>query len=98
MAAQNQITVTTPLLPNLEEYNALLQDIWNRKWITNNGYYHQQLEQALSEYLCVPYISLFTNGTLPFITALQALGIHYLLPVIFHKEDVAFIYISFVIS
>ena len=75
MAAQNQITVTSPLLPNLEEYNSLLQDIWNRKWITNNGYYHQQLEQALAEYLGVPYISLFTNGTLPLITALQALGI-----------------------
>lgn len=73
--AYNQITVTTPLLPNLEEYDALLQDIWNRKWITNNGYYHQQLEQALAEYLRVPYISLFTNGTLPLITALQALGI-----------------------
>lgn len=75
MAAQHQITVTSPLLPNLEEYNALLQDIWNRKWITNNGYYHQQLEQALAEYLGVPYISLFTNGTLPLITASQALGI-----------------------
>lgn len=75
MALQNQITVTSPLLPNLEEYNALLQDIWNRRWITNNGYYHQQLEQALAEYLGVPYISLFTNGTLPLITALQALGI-----------------------
>lgn len=75
MAAQNQITVTSPLLPNLEEYNALLQDIWNRKWITNNGYYHQHLEQALAEYLRVPYISLFTNGTLPLITALQSLGI-----------------------
>ena len=75
MALPNQITVTSPLLPNLEEFNALLQDIWNRRWITNNGYYHQQLEQALAEYLGVPYISLFTNGTLPLITALQALGI-----------------------
>ena len=71
----SQITVTSPLLPDLEEYNALLQDIWNRKWITNNGYYHQQLEKALAEYLGMPYISLFTNGTLPLITALQALGI-----------------------
>lgn len=71
----NQITVTSPLLPNLEEYNALLQDIWNRKWITNNGHYHQELEKALAKYLGVEYISLFTNGTLPLITALQALGI-----------------------
>ena len=70
-----QITVTSPLLPDLEEYNALLQDIWNRKWITNNGHYHQELEAALAKYLRVEYISLFTNGTLPLITALQALGI-----------------------
>lgn len=71
----NQITVTSPLLPDLEEYTKLLQDIWSRKWITNNGYYHQQLEQALMDYLGVDYLSLFTNGTLPLITALQALGI-----------------------
>lgn len=71
----NQITVTSPLLPNLEDYNAMLQDIWQRKWITNNGCYHQQLEQALTDYLGVPFLSLFTNGTLPLITALQALGI-----------------------
>lgn len=71
----NQITVTSPLLPNLEEYNAMLQDIWQRKWITNNGHYHKQLEQALTDYLSVPFLSLFTNGTLPLITALQALDI-----------------------
>ncbi len=70
-----QITVTSPLLPDLEEYTKLLQDIWSRKWITNNGYYHRQLEQALAVHLGVEYLSLFTNGTLPLITALQALGI-----------------------
>lgn len=64
-----------PLMPSLEEFNVYLQDIWQRKWITNNGYYHNQLEQALAKYLKVPYISLFTNGTLPLITALQALRI-----------------------
>lgn len=69
------ITVTSPLLPNLDEFHELLKDIWKRKWITNNGYYHQSLEKALCEYLKVPYISLFTNGTLPLITALQALRI-----------------------
>lgn len=71
----NQITVTSPLLPNLEEFNLLLQDIWKSKWITNNGRFHRQLEKELAEYLKVPYISLFTNGTLPLITALQALRI-----------------------
>lgn len=71
----NQITVTSPLLPDLDEYNQLLQDIWSRKWITNMGHYHEELESALAKYLGVEYISLFTNGTLPLITALQALGI-----------------------
>lgn len=71
----HQITVTSPLLPDLEEFHALLQQIWDSKWITNNGSFHQQLEAALAEYLKVPYISLFTNGTLPLITALQALRI-----------------------
>jgi dTDP-4-amino-4,6-dideoxygalactose transaminase len=70
-----RITVTSPLLPNLDEFHKMLEDIWERKWITNNGYYHKQLEQALAEYLKVPYVSLFTNGTLPLITALQALRI-----------------------
>lgn len=70
-----EIIVTSPLLPSLDDFLPYLQDIWNRKWLTNNGYYHQQLEDALCEYLKVPYISLFTNGTLPLICALQALRI-----------------------
>jgi len=75
MEDNKQITVTSPLLPNLDEFHELLKDIWARKWITNNGHYHQELEKALCKYLKVPYISLFTNGTLPLITALQALRI-----------------------
>ena len=73
---KSQITVTSPLLPLLEEFTSYLQQIWDSKWITNNGQFHQQLEQALAEYLGVEYLSLFTNGTLPLITAFQALGIH----------------------
>ena len=69
------ITVTSPLLPNLEEFHELLKEIWDSKWITNNGSFHRRLEAALAEYLKVPYVSLFTNGTLPLITALQALRI-----------------------
>ena len=75
MEEKKVITVTSPLLPDLDEFNELLKEIWKRKWITNNGYYHQELEEALRTYLKVPYISLFTNGTLPLITALQALRI-----------------------
>ncbi|MDE5875981.1 MAG: DegT/DnrJ/EryC1/StrS family aminotransferase [Muribaculaceae bacterium] len=75
MSDEKQITVTSPLLPDLDEFNSMLKEIWDRKWITNNGSFHRQLEKALAEYLKVPYISLFTNGTLPLITALQAMRI-----------------------
>ena len=72
---EKQITVTAPLLPDLEEFNTLLKEIWDSKWVTNNGSFHKQLEKELAEYLKVPYISLFTNGTLPLLTALQALRV-----------------------
>ena len=75
MTGKQTITVTSPLLPDLGDLYALLQEIWNSKWITNNGSFHRRFEAALCEYLKVPYISLFTNGTLPLLTALQALRI-----------------------
>lgn len=75
MEKDNQITVTSPLLPDLDEFHEMLREVWESKWITNNGTFHKRLEAALCEYLKVPYISLFTNGTLPLITALQALRI-----------------------
>ncbi len=71
----DKITVTSPLLPNLDEFHEMLKEIWSSKWVTNMGQFHKQLEQALCEYLKVPYISLFTNGTLPLLTALQALRV-----------------------
>ena len=75
MPDTSKILVTSPLLPDLEEFHALLREIWESKWITNNGSIHKKLEAALCEYLKVPYISLFTNGTTPLLTALQALRI-----------------------
>ena len=75
MNTDNIITVTSPLLPDLRDFNAMLEQIWASKWVTNNGQFHRQLEKALAEYLGVPFISLFTNGTLPLLTALQALRI-----------------------
>lgn len=72
---EHLITVTSPLLPDMEDFNILLKEIWASKRITNNGSFHQLLEKELAAYLKVPYLSLFTNGTLPLITALQALQI-----------------------
>lgn len=71
----SRITVTSPLLPDRAEFELMLKEIWDSKWITNNGQFHKRLEAALCEYLKVPFISLFTNGTLPLLTALQALRI-----------------------
>lgn len=69
------VYVTQPFLPPLEEFLPSLEQIWKSKWLTNNGPFHQQLEQALCDYLGVPHISLFANGTLALVTALQALRI-----------------------
>jgi len=69
------IYVTQPLLPPLEEFIPYLQQIWDSKCLTNGGPFHQQLEEALCEYLGVDHIALFTNGTLALVTALQTLRI-----------------------
>ncbi len=69
------IYVTQPLLPELKDFLPYLEMIWENKILTNGGPFHQQLEQALCEYLGVKHICLFTNGTLALMTALQALRI-----------------------
>lgn len=69
------IYVTKPFLPPLEELLPYLESIWDSKILTNSGPFHQELEQALCDFLGVKYISLFTNGTLALVTALQALRI-----------------------
>ena len=72
---KKNIYVTQPTLPPLNEFIPYLQQIWDNKILTNGGPFHQQLEKALCEYLGVEHISLFTNGTIALITALQALRI-----------------------
>jgi dTDP-4-amino-4,6-dideoxygalactose transaminase len=69
------IQVTQPFLPPLKEFIPYLERIWETKQLTNRGPFHQQLERALCEFLDVEYVSLFTNGTIALVTALQALRI-----------------------
>ena len=69
------IYVTQPYLPPLEEFIPYLEKIWQNKVLTNGGPFHQQLEEALCEYLGVEHIALFTNGTIALVTALQALRV-----------------------
>jgi dTDP-4-amino-4,6-dideoxy-D-glucose transaminase len=69
------IYVTQPQLPPLREFVPYLEKIWENRWLTNAGPFHQQLEQALAEHLQVPHLALFTNGTIALVVALQALRI-----------------------
>ncbi len=72
---KKQVFVTQPTLPPLEEFIPYLQKIWESKILTNGGPFHQDLERELCKYLGVKYLSLFTNGTIALITALQTLRI-----------------------
>jgi len=72
---QKNVYVTSPLLPPLEEFIPYLEQLWESKILTNGGQFHQQLEQALADYLGVKYVCLFSNGTLALLTALQTLRI-----------------------
>ena len=72
---EKPVYVTQPFLPPLDEFVPYLKNIWESKWLTNMGKYHQQFERALADYLEVKYVSLFTNGTLALVTALQSLRI-----------------------
>ncbi|CAB3758217.1 DegT/DnrJ/EryC1/StrS family aminotransferase [Paraburkholderia solisilvae] len=69
------VPVTQPYLPPLAEFTPYLEQIWSNKWVTNDGPFHHQLEQALCEHLGVEHVCLFSNGTIALMTALQALDI-----------------------
>jgi len=70
-----KILVTQPVLPPLDEFVKSLEKIWESKWLTNNGQFHQDFEKALAKHLGVKYVSLFSNGTLALISALQVMRI-----------------------
>ena len=75
MKSNKPVYVTQPVLPPLEEFLPYLEKIWQSKWLTNAGPFHEQLERELCDYLGVKHIALFTNGTIALVTALQALRI-----------------------
>jgi dTDP-4-amino-4,6-dideoxygalactose transaminase len=75
MSTQRPVFVTEPHLPPLEDFLPYLEEIWASKRITNSGPFHEQLEKELAAYLGVKHLSLFANGTLALLTALQALRI-----------------------
>jgi len=73
---KNEITyVTQPKLPPLNELVKHLEKIWESKWITNKGKYHQKFEKALCDFLNVENCSLVSNGTLALLVGIKALEI-----------------------
>ena len=72
---EKKLNVTEPYLPPLDEFIPYLEQIWTERRLTNNGPFHQQFETELASYLGVPFVSLFANGTLALVTALQTLRI-----------------------
>lgn len=71
---EEPIYVTRPLLPPLEAVHARLAQIWEARWLTNDGAQHVELTAALGAYLRVPNVSLFNNGTIALLAAVRALG------------------------
>jgi dTDP-4-amino-4,6-dideoxygalactose transaminase len=69
------IFVTEPSLPPLKDLIPYLEQIWDNKILSNNGPFHKQLEENLSDYLGVPHISLVSNATIGLIIALKALDL-----------------------
>lgn len=70
------IYVTRPTMPRLEDFQEPLERIWETRRLTNGGPFHQQLEARLAEYLGVEHLSLFCNGTIALLVALQLLRIN----------------------
>lgn len=67
--------VTEPDMPPLEEFVPYLEQIWENRWLTNGGQFHQELEQRLADRLGVEHVSLFCSGTIALIVALQCLRV-----------------------
>ena len=72
---KKNIPVTRSSMPPMEEYVSEIASLWDSRWLTNMGEKHERLEAALSAYLDVPKVTLFTNGHLALEAAIRALGL-----------------------
>jgi len=67
------IPVTKPFLPPKIEFLELIDIIWHRNWLTNNGPILKELEDQLKEYLKLKNLSFLSNGTVALQIAIKAL-------------------------
>jgi dTDP-4-amino-4,6-dideoxygalactose transaminase len=72
---EQPINVTQPYLPPIQDYCEGLKEIWDSKWLTNNGPVLQNFTKDLENYFTTDNICLFNNGTLALQLALQGMGI-----------------------
>lgn len=72
---KNKVLVTRSSMPSFEEYTEQIKGLWDSHWLTNMGALHQELENALEQYLKVDNVSLFTNGHLALELGIQALDL-----------------------
>jgi dTDP-4-amino-4,6-dideoxygalactose transaminase len=69
------ITVNRPFLPPKHEFDALVQEVWGRNWLTNHGPLVQKFQQQLSEYLGLENFLFVNNGTTALMLAIRALDL-----------------------
>ncbi|MGD0236767.1 MAG: DegT/DnrJ/EryC1/StrS family aminotransferase [Syntrophorhabdales bacterium] len=72
---EKPIYVAKPFLPPLEEFSKGLEEIWESRWLTNNGPILQRFTQELCNFFETDNLCLFNNGTLALQIALQGMGI-----------------------
>lgn len=72
---EKPIYVTRPFLPPLEEFCAGLNQIWESRWLTNDGPIIRRFARELCNYFETDNLCLFNNGTLALQIALQGMGI-----------------------
>ena len=68
-----KILVTRSSMPSYEEYCEEIKELWDSRWLTNNGAKHRIFEKQLKEYLHTPNVTLFTNGHLALENIIEAM-------------------------
>ena len=69
----NTILVTRSSMPSFEEYCSEIKELWDSRWLTNNGAKHQEFEKQIKEYLHTPNVTLYTNGHLALENIIEAM-------------------------
>lgn len=72
---KDPVYITRPLFPDLKNFSYELEEVWESKWLSNSGEKHKLLESKLRDVLKTPYLSLFNNGTIALMIAIESLQI-----------------------